>query len=248
MEEELLKLGLSESEIEVYLTLLELGHSTVGQIQKKTKLYRSAIYEALHRLQQKGIVAYALAGKKRYFAAADPSTLLDFLDTKESELKKQRSSIEKLLPTLRLKKEVAKQEQGSFVFTGVRGVRAFLDLLISEGKKNDIIYAFGIPKEMRTLYGGYFKEYHRKRIARGIKTKLIFSHDAYQTPYEEPKQLIEMRKFSKDQSFPAEIAILNDLVGIVMPSENPIAFVIRNQKVAESFLGYFELLWKHATA
>jgi len=47
------ELGLSKNEIEVYLTLLELGTSTAVHIAKAAKLHRPNVYDALDRLSKK---------------------------------------------------------------------------------------------------------------------------------------------------------------------------------------------------
>ena len=129
------------------------------------------------------------------------------------------------------------------VFSGIHGVKAFLNMLVAEGKKDDTIYAFGIPKEMRTVYGSYFKEYHKKRIAKGIKTKLIFSRAASGEHSTGINKLIERRYFSKEYVFPAEVVILNELVGLLIPSGKPVVFAVRHLEISQSFMNYFELLW-----
>ena len=61
MELELLKeIGLTDSEIKVYIALLELGSSSKGPIVDKSHVASSKIYELLEKLMQKGLVTQVL--------------------------------------------------------------------------------------------------------------------------------------------------------------------------------------------
>lgn len=48
------ELGLTKSEIKVYLALLELGQSTTGPVVDKAEIASSKIYEILEKLVNKG--------------------------------------------------------------------------------------------------------------------------------------------------------------------------------------------------
>ena len=59
MDEKLLQeIGLTNSEITVYLTLLKSGSVKVGNLMKQISLHRSRIYEAINKLTDKGVVSY----------------------------------------------------------------------------------------------------------------------------------------------------------------------------------------------
>ena len=73
-------IGLTKREIKVYLALLELGSTTVGNILDKTRIPSSKIYEILRRLQDKGLVSYVKIENKRHYQAADPNSILSLLD------------------------------------------------------------------------------------------------------------------------------------------------------------------------
>ena len=62
-------IGLTRSEINVYLALLELGSSTTGKIIDKAKVSSSKIYEVLDKLIQKGLVSFIIKSGIKYFQA-----------------------------------------------------------------------------------------------------------------------------------------------------------------------------------
>ena len=77
MEFELLKeIGLTDSEIKVYVALLEIGSSSKGPIVDKSGVASSKIYELLEKLMQKGLVSQVIKSNVKYFEAAPPKRLL----------------------------------------------------------------------------------------------------------------------------------------------------------------------------
>ena len=96
------RIGLTKSEIAVYLALLKLGQTTAGPIVDEARVTRSKIYDILERLKNKGLVSYITKQSTKYFSAADPHTILHYLDEKESEIKEEKSSVLKILPQLLL--------------------------------------------------------------------------------------------------------------------------------------------------
>ncbi|MBD3360629.1 hypothetical protein GF366_02380 [Candidatus Peregrinibacteria bacterium] len=76
----LTEIGLSEKETQVYLALLQLEHTTVQWIAKKTNLNRTTIYDILESLQKKGLVRFYVKDKTRYYIAAEPERLTEILE------------------------------------------------------------------------------------------------------------------------------------------------------------------------
>ena len=82
IEQVLQEIGLTQNEIKVYLTLLELGESKTGEILKKSRLNSGRIYEILNSLQEKGLVSFILKSGVKYFRPADPKRVNDYLNLK----------------------------------------------------------------------------------------------------------------------------------------------------------------------
>ena len=81
------EIGLSKNEAKVYLSLVYLGCTTAGKIAKHSKVPRPNVYDALERLQEKGLVSYVMKDDKKHFEASDPNALMNILKEKESKLK-----------------------------------------------------------------------------------------------------------------------------------------------------------------
>ncbi|MBW2981314.1 helix-turn-helix domain-containing protein, partial [Candidatus Woesearchaeota archaeon] len=76
-------LGLTNAEIKVYLTLLELGQTKVGPIIEKSDLQSSVVHNALHKLQDKGLISYIKKGQIKHYKATDPKNFMDFIEEKK---------------------------------------------------------------------------------------------------------------------------------------------------------------------
>ena len=83
----LTNLGLTKSEVRVYLGLLRFNASSASEISENTGIYRKNVYDALNRLIKKGLVSSAKVETKRIFYAANPQRLLEFLDVRKNEIK-----------------------------------------------------------------------------------------------------------------------------------------------------------------
>ena len=81
---------------------------------------------------------------------------------------------------------------------------------------------------------------------KGKKIKMIFNEDSRGYFEEYPfKENIEAR-FLK-QTTPAEINIFQNKTIIVLHSTIPIAILIQNQEIGDSFKEYFKTMWKIAS-
>ena len=79
-------LGLTKSEIKVYLALLELGSSTAGDIIKKANIQNSVLHFTINNLIEKGLVTYVKKGKFRVYQPANPETLISYIEDKKKQL------------------------------------------------------------------------------------------------------------------------------------------------------------------
>lgn len=234
------KIGLTKSEIRIYLALLKLGSTTTGPLLKETGLHRSRVYDGLQRLINRGLVSFVVKANRKYFSAADPSRLVDYADEIKKEIKDSISDLIKL-------KIGNKKEQEAFIFEGIKGIKSVLEGILKILKKGDTLYVLGSPGEANEKLEGYFKDFHKRRIKLGIKMSILYNENARE--YGELRKkwsLTKVKYMSKDIITPAWIDIYEDNIAILLIGETPLAFVLKNKKVAESFKEYFKAMWKIA--
>jgi len=91
IELQLEEIGLNKSEIKVYLSLLKLGSSSTGPIISESKTANSKIYEVLEKLIQKGLVSHFTKENVKYYKAASPKMILEYLNEKKKTIEKQKN-------------------------------------------------------------------------------------------------------------------------------------------------------------
>ena len=232
-------IGLTKNEITVYLTLLELGTTTTGPLTYKSGLHNSRVYESLNKLIEKGLASFIFKSGRKYFTASDPDILLDIVE-------EEKRAISDLLPQLQIMKKKIPSEEKAVVYEGYKGVRYVYDSIIRTLKKGDEILVFGARvADDNFMAKTYFKEYTKRRIAKGIKMKMLFNFDAKETgKFYSKLPNTEVKYTPKGMQTPAAIDIYGDNVGTLVLKKKPIVFLITSPEVAESYRGFFKQLWK----
>src|SRR3989344_7507903 len=115
------EIGLTESEINVYLSLLELGDSTRGDIVKSSQIAGSKVYDILERLNAKGLVSIYLKNKIKHFKPTNPKQILYYLEDKKSQIVNIEKQVNLIMPDLLSKFGSSKEEQEVELLTGLKG-------------------------------------------------------------------------------------------------------------------------------
>lgn len=244
------KAGLTSGEAKTYLALLELGKSTAGPVVKRARVSPSKIYDILERLIQKGLVSYITEGKRKFFRAAPPSGLLEFMEKQKKELSGRESELKRMLPALKkMQEKRGKEEHSAEILEGVRGITGFFDLSLEKCRKGDEICVMGYPPIASKLFNAYYKEFHKKRAKMGVRGRVIYNYETWFLKTREPRKLLGQRYLPKGVEPPAFIYVFKDYVGtIIITEKQKLCFMIQNAEVAKSYLDYFNLLWKQAKA
>src|SRR3989338_2001563 len=109
-------LGLTDSEIRVFITLLNVGSTTAGKVIDKSGLQNPVVHRAFHSLIEKGLVTYIYEGKIKHYQAVAPEHLMGYIDEKKERL-------QEILPQLKMQQQLALKQPKVVMFQGVRGVK-----------------------------------------------------------------------------------------------------------------------------
>lgn len=74
--DDLVKIGLSEKEANLYLMLVRMGPSPASVLSKRVGMKRATVYGVLNQMCQKGFVTFINAPYGRQFSSKDPECLL----------------------------------------------------------------------------------------------------------------------------------------------------------------------------
>ncbi|MBI4439865.1 hypothetical protein HY638_02745 [Candidatus Woesearchaeota archaeon] len=239
------EIGLTKTEIKIYLALLKLGQSTTTNIVRKAEIHASKVYEFLDKLIQKGLVSYVIKSNKKYFTASDPSIIKEFLHEKVSEINEQEKEIDMILPRLAEIRREAEETIHSEIYEGLRGVKSVYEKILSTLKKGETQYIIGAPRIANELVEGYLLEWHRRRIKKGIRCKYIYDSNARDYgKVREKMQFTQVRYLPKGNVSPMWIEIFRDYVAIShIKGRNAVLFLIHDREIAKGYLDYFGLIW-----
>jgi len=244
----LAQIGLTESEIKVYFALLEMESSTVGPIIKKAKVPHSKIYEILEKLEEKGLVSFVIKNNVKHFQASDPRNLINILDEKEQAIEKQKKELEEtVIPQIEQRRKLTEEKQEATVYESFDGIRAAFSLILETLKAGEEYQAFTLGealKEKKVI--NFFRNYHMKRIQKGIKVRLLSTPDLRQTIKNHHLYRGMKARFTA-QKLPIGIFIFKGHVMTVVWEERPTAFVIKSKKNYEYYKEFFEDVWVKAS-
>jgi len=227
-------IGLSNAEIKVYLSLLELGLSSAGPIIEKSGLQSSVVHMTLKRLLSKGFISSIKIGKKNNYQATNPTHISDYILQKKQDF-------ELLLPELLAKQQFVREKSDVLVFTGNRGMKElFMQLLERNTQK---YYVLGASKKSMVLGETWWLNYDCIRSKKVKEIKLIFNRSLQEW---NKNANLQIRYLQSGFEPLTEIVITDAAIGIIIWSEKPTGLLLENHLVADSYKRYFHMLWKQS--
>lgn len=232
--------GLNKSESTVYLSLLQLGQSSVLTIARQTALKRPTVYLILDSLIEKGLVTVVPKEKKKLFLALPPDRL-------EEELARKVQLIKQALPELSALYRSETEKPSIKFFESNEGM---LNVYREITKRSDIkeiltFFSFeAIPKKFEENYELFIKLIKERKV----RVRDIISNPQLGHFYLE--QLKNFRNYRvrlapKEFGFSSDTIIYGNKIAIFSFKKH-FALIIESDDVAKSFKSLFELAWQSA--
>lgn len=239
---QLIQLGFSSREADVYLALLELGPATATVIARKSKINRTTCYDILENLIRKKVVTIQNSAKIQKFTAENPRKLVSFLEQSlEQEEKKLKNAVT-LLPEL-LSLFYEKEKPSVKFYTGIQEIKeAFEDTL--QSKTEILVYAVGTSM-FDAIDPEYFKEYSKKKASKNIKVRVIAPDDEVSkeiTKYDK-ENLRESLLVPKDDFYFTTETNIYDNKLLVISWKEKFAVVVESKEITDAQRKIFELAW-----
>ncbi len=246
---ELVELGLSPTEAQVYLALIQNPSITASALASATELSRSRVYQTLCSLTDKGLVESG-AGYGSKFAVVPPEHALPALVTREQEALAQRKDLAgrlgQRLATLAEPVEPAPEELIQ-VLRNPRAVAERFDRLQLEADEQ-IDSLIKAPFFCRPSNPA-----QEKAQKRGVKVRSLYERavmdDASVAPYLADWVAAGEEARIYDGELPHKLAIFDKqivLMPLIMPADQTRTVLIRHPQLAQSLSMFFEFLWKDA--
>ncbi|HLD07160.1 MAG TPA: helix-turn-helix domain-containing protein [Candidatus Nanoarchaeia archaeon] len=251
MDEAILEeVGFTRGESQVYRALLRLGEANVTSITRSATVSRSKVYDILEKLKRKGVVSESIRKKTRFFQAADPERIVDYLSEREKQIQEKKERLKKALPDIRGMAARTEQQEVR-VYTGYEGVKTFYRETISSLQPGDewLVITMDNRQWRNKAFSIFFKGIHLQRLEKRLDTKVLI--DAKTLPFRERGSFPDSRHFrmrAVHAALPSGLVIVKDKVSITTWGATPRVFVIVCREVAQMYRSFFYGLWKKAKA
>jgi len=228
--------GLSNTEVKVYLALLELGSALAGEITKKSEVNRTNVYDALERLIEKGLVTYVISANRKMFEPVNPEKL-------QVILKERQKHLDSIMQELQLRYKASKSKEEATIFKGKKGIKSIFEDILRENKS---LFVYGAESRFTNIFPAYQRDWNKMRAKLGIKVKIIYNEKVRQRKIKERLKLLEMKFLPKEYDFPSTIMIYGDKAVTIVWTELPFGFMIKSKDAVKSNMNFFEILWNVA--
>jgi len=240
---ELQKIGLSDKEAKVYLTMLELGQVSVQEISKKSGVNRATTYVILDSLMQKGLCSTYHKDKKEFYMAESPERIISVLELHKNEIDEQQKQIIELMP--QLKAIYNKQESKPVVrfFEGKDGLKTMIQEQMDSNAKI-LRMAFSVDDLKRIFTAEEMEQAYNDRVAKKVKVKALLTTKSGVDYRQNPSDLDQRLKLSETE-FPihCDIALFDNKIRIASLKDKLNGVIIEDENIYKTFVSLFELAW-----
>lgn len=227
--------GLSEKEFETYRNLLKLKRATVLQLAKISGDKRTNLYRELESLIEKRLVSEVYEGKKHFYIAESPKTLVKYIN-------QEKEKLEMILPELEaIEKEALERPKIKF-YEGKQGIRSLYDELLSERKE---IIAFSWPDRMLDVSVTH-EDFVKRRVKLGLPARAIFPDTKFSRKRQTPNREACYSKNLKP--FDSTFMISGDKVVTFSHKRWITGVLIENKEIAEGLTSFFNAYWEDLKA
>jgi sugar-specific transcriptional regulator TrmB len=237
-------IGLTKNESITYLTLLRIGVSKTGQILKESKLNSGKIYEILDSLKRKGLVSETISDGIKFFTAAPPEQLSQYLELKKQKIAKEEQTITNLLPQLEALRNQTIPEKRIVTYSGFRGIITAAEEALKYISSKDEILSMGIS-DVNAWSQKYWMKWEKMREQKKVNGRYILSQRG--TIYKDMQNPKNIKAKIMKLDTPVGIDIYGKSIVIILHYQEPISCtMIYDEHTNTTFRSYFEVLWKIA--
>ncbi|MFH0853825.1 MAG: helix-turn-helix domain-containing protein [bacterium] len=236
-------LGLTKSESQLYLTILELGKTNVAKLSRHTRINRRNIYDSLSTLLDKGLVFQIVQEQEGIYSAVAPDKIAELIEAKEIALMK-------IMPELKEQFVSKKVREKAIIYKGVEGFKKYLRdiLLVSQD-----IYCLGAKGGWGyDKLGSFANQFESERVNKKLKAHNLFDYEMQEiinTKQASYNQYGEHRFLPKEFSTNSAIDVFGDHVvtftGLYPErfEDNVTLFVFISKDLAEAGRTWFQCMW-----
>lgn len=242
----LVQLGLSESEVQLFLALVERGALTARELTTLTKAKRPTVYYALRQLMDRGLVTKRGNQTTERFQAEPPESLSTIVQLKQQELRALAQEVTDMIPELKKQKISHEGTPGITYFEGKEAMkRAIMDTLYC--KKEHIDSIAPADNFFWQIGQAFSASYIRERVDRRITTRNLWEQPL------EPKILLQSYKgLSEVRILPREmighfkttVFIYDNEVMYISSLDSGYVLVVKSREHHDLMQSMYNAIWE----
>ena len=235
------KIGFSDKTAKVYLSLLQLGPTSIRKLGENAGLNRGTTYDALNWLKEKGIVSYYKKATKQFFVAEDPERLHELVKEEEDALRKADEKLDGLIPELQALHSKGGDRPVARYYERKEIKEIMEEILDICEHADDSLYRVYSTEGIREYLYDDFPTFSDARVAKGIRVKVIAIGGGG-----ELRGLDERKWLSFDAPIATYTMVYPGHVAHISldAKKEPFGVVIENAGVYETQKGIFDALWQ----
>jgi predicted transcriptional regulator len=242
-------IGLSSSEVALYLAGLKMGEVGVQELVAKTGVKRPTAYHALNELVSKGLADEKKQGKLLSYVMRPPADITGFLHDKMSSLSEQERLLDQLLPLFPKQSFLAPQSDlNVYQYSGEESVRRLIDVALHCRSKTWDILA---PRNNFIAHSdqAYIDYFKRVRMQQGIESRSLWEEKL-------PQRELKLRDIASRKprylpkaykgKFQSMMILFDKSVALISPYEQQEGLLIQSAQYHNLLSILFEAMWVQA--
>lgn len=245
----LLDLGLSDSEVTVYLAMVS-GVRTARDLVKVTRLKRPTVYYALGCLEKRGLTSKTGLSGDKNFTLEPVEKLSTIAKEKALEISKLQNHIEEMIPALNAAASPTDKKPMVAFYEGVDAVKnVIMEMLYCKSKHINSV----VPKENFFWQIGqdFVESFVEERIKRNIKTKNLWEapvKKGFIKQYYERLSQVRIVPEVMHGKFQTTIFLYDDKTLYVSSKNNSYCVLITSKEHTDTMQAWFDGLWSVSKA
>jgi predicted transcriptional regulator len=242
-------LGFKEEEAKTYLTLLDSGPKSVGDLAKITGQPRPTLYGYLERLIAAGLVTHSLKGGVKVFAPEPPAKIRILYRRRIMEMRKTEQSLDQILPELEKRAGLNLMRPRLQFFEGKAGIESALEDILRAPEGSATFSLWPIRDMLEVLGRDYVLSHNKRRIRKNIHVKGIWPRgqgvDIAEHPYLGwgPEFKGELRYAPLGAEFSMGYWIYGSRVLFVSSRAESYGFIMESAELAAMMAAQHQIIW-----
>lgn len=243
-------LGFKEEELKTYLSLLDSGPKTAGDLAKIMNLPRPTLYGYLERLGAAGLVTQGQRRGVKVFAAEPGERIRILYRKKIMELRRKEKSLDDILPDLETRGAMKLMRPRMQFFEGREGIEMALEDILKSPPGTMTHSFWAIKAAMGVTSPEFFHYLNKQRIRRDIHIQGIWPRgqgaDINKYPFLGwgPEFKRELRYAPPGIEFSMGYWVYGHKVMFISSRAESYGFIIESAEMAELMSVQHQAVWK----